>query len=94
MKSFSGYGYPILALAEDVLLANPSVNPILDPVDHAILRAVTDQAGAGQKSTRVITLSSGKNVVIRWERSARGGGVIIEIYPAREGQKPGTAEPP
>jgi hypothetical protein len=58
MKSFSGYGYPILALAEDVLLANPSVNPILDPVDHAILRAVTDQAGAGQKSTRVITLSS------------------------------------
>jgi sigma-54 dependent transcriptional regulator, acetoin dehydrogenase operon transcriptional activator AcoR len=86
-------GAPVLALADDVLLANASVNAILDPVDHAILRAIIEQDRAGQHRRRVITLSSGQNVLIQWERSAQGGGVIIQIDPAGGGQKPAGVRP-
>jgi DNA-binding protein Fis len=74
-------------------LANASVNAILDPVDHAILRAIIEQDRAGQHRRRVITLSSGQNVLIQWERSAQGGGVIIQIDPAGGGQKPAGVRP-
>lgn len=72
-------GAPVLALADDVLLANTGAQQLLDTIDHAVLRAVTEGTPVGTVQHRTITVNSGITVRAEWLRVTRTGGVVIHF---------------
>ncbi|MCZ4077870.1 transcriptional regulator [Rhodococcus sp. H36-A4] len=86
-------GAPAVAIADEMFLENTSAGTLLDAVDHAALRALTDDPMHRQGVVRSMTLSSGVRATVRWERPASGAGIVIEIDPLREGSCSRPAAP-
>ncbi|SNS49841.1 sigma-54-dependent Fis family transcriptional regulator [Rhodococcoides kyotonense] len=74
-------GAPAIAIADEILLENTSAGKLLDAVDHAALRALADDPVHRQGVVRSMTLSSGLQATVRWDRPASGAGIVIEIDP-------------
>ncbi|WP_245819535.1 sigma-54-dependent Fis family transcriptional regulator [Rhodococcoides yunnanense] len=74
-------GAPAIAIADEILLENTSAGNLLDAVDHAALRALADDPMHRQGVVRSMTLSSGLQATVRWDRPASGAGIVVEIDP-------------
>lgn len=75
---------PVVALGEDLLLANASAVELLDSADHAVLRGMAVEA-AGR--ARRLELSTGQEVLVSFERIADGAVFTFE-QPARQAPAP------
>ena len=72
-------GAPVVAIADELLLENTSAAQLVDAVDHAALRSLTDDAVRRSGVVDSLALNSGVLVTVRWERPVSGAGVVIEI---------------
>ena len=75
-------GAPVVAMADDVVLANASAIAQLDPVDFAALATLVDGADSGD--ARAHTLNSGVQMTLRWSRTPSNAGIVIELSPSDE----------
>lgn len=76
-------GAPLVGLAEDLVLTNPSATALLDPADLAALGTFLGATPFGEPMTTAHTLSSGAHVTLRITRVMPGTGVVIELEPVR-----------
>jgi sigma-54 dependent transcriptional regulator, acetoin dehydrogenase operon transcriptional activator AcoR len=67
---------PVLALAEDVVLANPAAMELLEPADHAALRGLAADLPRAALAHR-LTLSSGREATVRVEPVPSTGGALF-----------------
>ncbi|KAA0020045.1 helix-turn-helix domain-containing protein [Antrihabitans cavernicola] len=74
-------GRAVIAIADELLLENTHAGQIVDAVDHAALRSLTDRAVRRSGVVQQMTLSSGLRASVRWERPVSGAGIVIEIDP-------------
>ncbi|MDJ0393484.1 helix-turn-helix domain-containing protein [Rhodococcus sp. G-MC3] len=72
-------GAPVVAIADELLLENTSAAKLVDSVDHAALRSLTDDSIRRSGVVEKVVLSSGARATIRWERPVSGAGIVIEI---------------
>ncbi|PRX47498.1 transcriptional regulator of acetoin/glycerol metabolism [Prauserella shujinwangii] len=69
----------VLALGEDVVLANSAAVDLVDPADHALLREV----GRTRRGVRRLRLTSGTDVEVRVEAVSVNAGTLFELAPVR-----------
>jgi sigma-54 dependent transcriptional regulator, acetoin dehydrogenase operon transcriptional activator AcoR len=74
---------PVLALAEDVVLANPAAMELLEPADHAALRGLAADLPRAVLAHR-LTLSSGREATVRVEPVPSTGGALFTFALADE----------
>nr|WP_296763668.1 helix-turn-helix domain-containing protein [Rhodococcus sp. (in: high G+C Gram-positive bacteria)] len=72
-------GAPVIAIADELLLENTSAAKLVDSVDHAALRSLTDDSIRRSGVIDHVVLNSGARASIRWERPVSGAGIVIEI---------------
>lgn len=72
-------GAPVIAIGDELLLENTLAAQLVDSVDHAALRSLTDDSIRRSGVIDVLTLNSGARATVRWERPVSGTGVVIEI---------------
>jgi sigma-54 dependent transcriptional regulator, acetoin dehydrogenase operon transcriptional activator AcoR len=89
---------PVVALGDDLLLANTAALDLLDPVDHAVLRGLALEASADRVATRTLRLAAGHEVTASFQRVASGAGAIFRLEPLRstsaaEASRPAAAAP-
>ena len=70
----------MLALGEDVVLANPAAMELLDPADHAALRGLAADLPRSALAHH-LTLSSGRDVVVQAEPLPGTGGALFTFEP-------------
>jgi transcriptional regulator of acetoin/glycerol metabolism len=73
---------PVVAMANDVVLANSTAIAQLDGVDFAALATLGASADSGDMRTH--TLNSGRPVTLRWTRSVPNGGIVVELSPSSD----------
>lgn len=78
---------PVVALSEDVFLANSAALELLDRADHAMLQDMTVDA----ERSRALRLSSGQDVLACAERVARGA--VFTLAPMRPRPDPPRTRP-
>jgi sigma-54 dependent transcriptional regulator, acetoin dehydrogenase operon transcriptional activator AcoR len=71
----------VVALGNDLVLANDVARRTLDPVDHVVLAGLAEQASNSRDMSRRLQLSSGRAVQVRWRRLDERAGVVFEIRP-------------
>ncbi|MFF5985635.1 sigma-54-dependent Fis family transcriptional regulator [Prauserella flavalba] len=69
----------VLALGEDVVLANSTAVDLVDACDHALLREVSRT----RRGVRRLRLSSGTEVEVRMEAVSVNAGMLFELAPLR-----------
>ncbi|WHU47728.1 helix-turn-helix domain-containing protein [Gordonia sp. L191] len=69
-------GYPVIAMGEDVFLANVEATNLLTPLDHVALRAASELAVDGVQVTQDLVLSQGETVELTIA-GERVGAVMI-----------------
>ncbi|MBB3049854.1 transcriptional regulator of acetoin/glycerol metabolism [Prauserella isguenensis] len=69
----------VLALGEDVVLANSAAVDLVDPADHPMLRDLSRT----RRGVRRIRLSSGTEVEVRMEAVSVNAGMLFELAPLR-----------
>ncbi|PXY31495.1 sigma-54-dependent Fis family transcriptional regulator [Prauserella muralis] len=69
----------VLALGEDVVLANTAAVDLVDPADHALLREVSRT----RRGVRRLRLTSGTDVEVRMEAVSVSAGMLFELAPLR-----------
>ena len=84
---------PVVALGEDLLLANTAALDLLDPVDHAVLRGLALDAPADRVAARRLRLAGGHEVTASFQRVASGAGAIFRLEPVRTASAPAQAGP-
>lgn len=72
---------PVVALGEDVLLANAAATELLDAADHAVLRDMAVDAPTGQSRSQRLTLSTGREVLTSFRRGPDGVGALFTFRP-------------
>ncbi|PRC43282.1 hypothetical protein C6A85_000000106145, partial [Mycobacterium sp. ITM-2017-0098] len=71
---------PVVAMADDVVLANASAMAQLDSVDFAALATLV--AGVESGDARAHTLNSGAQMMLSWSRTHADAGIVIELSPS------------
>ncbi|MEC3982087.1 sigma-54-dependent Fis family transcriptional regulator [Amycolatopsis sp. H20-H5] len=74
----------VLALGDDVVLANSAAMELVDANDHALLR----EFGRTRRGVRHLRLTSGTSVEVRVEAVSVNAGMLFEIAPVRPDQPP------
>lgn len=74
---------PVVAVGDDVLLANPSAIELLDTGDHALLRDLAVEAPAGKVVSRALMLATGRHVLASIERLPGDGRALITFEAVR-----------
>lgn len=69
----------VLALGDDVALANSAAVDLIDPADHVLLRDVSRT----RRGVRRLRLTSGTEVEVRMEAVSVNAGMLFEIAPVR-----------
>ncbi|MEU3272380.1 helix-turn-helix domain-containing protein [Saccharomonospora sp. NPDC006951] len=69
----------VLALGEDVVLANSAAVDLVDPCDHPLLRDVSRT----MRGVRRLRLTSGTEVEVRMEAVSVNAGMLFELAPVR-----------
>ncbi|MBK1784762.1 sigma-54-dependent Fis family transcriptional regulator [Prauserella cavernicola] len=69
----------VLALGEDVVLANSTAVDLVDACDHSLLREVSRT----RRGVRRLRLSSGAEVEVRMEAVSVNAGMLFELAPVR-----------
>ncbi|GAA1195595.1 sigma-54-dependent Fis family transcriptional regulator [Prauserella alba] len=69
----------VLALGEDVVLANSAAVDLVDPADHPMLRELSRT----RRGVRRVRLSSGTEVEVRMEAVSVNAGMLFELAPLR-----------
>ncbi|MEU6645961.1 helix-turn-helix domain-containing protein [Saccharomonospora sp. NPDC046836] len=69
----------VLALGEDVVLANSAAVDLVDACDHALLREVSRT----RRGVRRLCLTSGTEVEVRMEAVSVNAGMLFELAPLR-----------
>ncbi|GAA1241449.1 transcriptional regulator MimR [Prauserella halophila] len=69
----------VLALGEDVVLANSAAVDLVDPADHPMLRELSRT----RRGVRRVQLSSGTEVEVRMEAVSVNAGMLFELAPLR-----------
>lgn len=69
----------VLALGEDVVLANSAAVDLVDPADHPMLRELSRT----RRGVRRMRLSSGTEVEVRMEAVSVNAGMLFELAPLR-----------
>lgn len=72
---------PVVALGEDLFLANVAATELLDAADHAVLRGLAVEVPAERTLTRQLTLSTGKEVAATLRRGSSGSGAVFTFEP-------------
>lgn len=70
----------VMAFADGIALTNAKAGTLIDPVDHAVLRAVIDEERPGGAAQTTITLSSGSSAHVQWTFVQPDGGAIIRVH--------------
>ncbi|QYB00927.1 hypothetical protein I1A62_26985 [Rhodococcus sp. USK10] len=70
---------PVIAIGDDILLANTAAVQILEPADHALLRALAVEAPMGREANCNIRLSTGQCLSASVLRIA-GSGVALFTF--------------
>ncbi|MGQ0840173.1 sigma-54-dependent Fis family transcriptional regulator [Actinokineospora sp.] len=76
----------VLALGDDVVLANAAAVDLVEPADHALLREVATDLPALGRVTRGLRLTSGGSVDVRVERIS--GGALFELAAVERSRTP------
>jgi transcriptional regulator of acetoin/glycerol metabolism len=74
----------VLALGDDVVLANNAAVHLVDAADHALLR----EFGRTRRGVRQLELTSGTAVEVRVEAVSANAGMLFEIAPLRPNGPP------
>ncbi|AYJ47054.1 sigma-54-dependent Fis family transcriptional regulator [Rhodococcus sp. P1Y] len=72
-------GAPVIAIGDELLLENTAAAHLVDSIDHAALRSLTDDSIRRSGIIDSVTLNSGVQVTVRWERPVSATGVVIEV---------------
>ncbi|MFA3878594.1 helix-turn-helix domain-containing protein [Streptomyces sp. MMCC 100] len=90
-------GRAVMVIGQGLVLSTPPALDLLQPADHAIVRACAETTGAVGESVQRITLSSGRTVRLRCTRTDGVEGVLVHIVPEQDALRgepgPGTAWP-
>lgn len=90
-------GGPVIAIGDELLLENTTAAQLIDSVDHAALRSLTDDSIRRSGVIDSLTLNSGVHASLRWERPVAATGVVIEIdikdHPVRQSARVPTSKP-
>ncbi|MGW4332627.1 sigma-54-dependent Fis family transcriptional regulator [Rhodococcus koreensis] len=78
---------PMMVLGEGMVLATPAALDLLDPADHAAVRAGADTARTMAVTNR-LTLESGREVEFTCTPVDGGNGVLVDFATARSSPKP------
>ncbi|MFG1646358.1 sigma-54-dependent Fis family transcriptional regulator [Amycolatopsis sp. NPDC049252] len=79
----------VLALGQDVVLANTAATELVDTSDHRLLR----ELGRTRRGMRRIRLTSGTPVEVRVEAVSANAGLLFELAPVRS-TSPVVSRPP
>ncbi|HEY1703912.1 MAG TPA: helix-turn-helix domain-containing protein [Trebonia sp.] len=74
-------GAAIVALGDDLLLANGVARRTLDASDHIVLGGLAESASDHRQLSRRVRLGSDAPALVRWHRVEGCPGVIFEIQP-------------
>jgi transcriptional regulator of acetoin/glycerol metabolism len=86
-------GAAIVALGDDLLLANGVARRTLDASDHIVLSGLAELASDHRQLSRRVRLSSDLPAQVRWRRVEDCSGVIFEVRPANTHDMPATTWP-
>ncbi|MFC9356704.1 sigma-54-dependent Fis family transcriptional regulator [Rhodococcus sp. NPDC057014] len=70
----------VIAIGDDILLANTAAVQILEPADHALLRALAVEAPLDRESTRDIRLSTGQCLSASVLRIPGSGAALFSFH--------------
>jgi len=68
---------PVIAIGDDILLANTAAVQILEPADHALLRALAVEAPMDREITRDVQLSTGRLLAASVLRVPASGAALF-----------------
>lgn len=74
---------PVVALGDDVLLANGPAIELLDMADHAVLRGLAADAPVGRVSSRKLVLATGREVLASIQRTGGNDGALVAFDPVQ-----------
>ncbi|RMI28778.1 sigma-54-dependent Fis family transcriptional regulator [Nocardia stercoris] len=74
-------GRPVLVVGQDLVLAAPEALEILEPADHAAVRARAVESAYAHAGVHRMTLSSGRSVLLACTPIEGADGMQIEIVP-------------
>ncbi|MEN0140673.1 MAG: helix-turn-helix domain-containing protein [Rhodococcus sp. (in: high G+C Gram-positive bacteria)] len=78
---------PVMVLGEGMVLATPAALDLLDPADHAAVRAGAD-AARSSAVTHLLTLGSGREVEFTCTPVDGGNGVLVDFSSGRTSPRP------
>ncbi|MCX4095570.1 sigma-54-dependent Fis family transcriptional regulator [Nocardia sp. alder85J] len=84
-------GRPALVVGADLVLATPAALEILEPADHAAVRARAVESGYTRAGAHRMMLSSGRSVLLSCTPIEGVEGMQIEIVPDQGGRRRGGA---
>ncbi|MEV0063383.1 helix-turn-helix domain-containing protein [Nocardia sp. NPDC050718] len=76
-------GRPIVVIGDGLVLATPAALDLLEPADHAAVRACAEEMGAAAAQSHRLTLASGRQVRLTCEPIDGADGVLVDIAPDR-----------
>jgi hypothetical protein len=85
-RSAAGGTVPVLALGQDLVLANRTATDLLDAADHELLRDLV--SGSWSATDGVVELSGGPTRVRR--QGVPGGGAVLHLHPFPDASLPGA----
>ncbi len=84
-------GRPIVVIGDGLVLATPAALDLLEPADHAAVRACTEEMRVGTSESHRLTLASGRQVRLTCEPIDGADGVLVDITPDRVIRRADTA---
>ncbi|MFD5179863.1 sigma-54-dependent Fis family transcriptional regulator [Nocardia sp. NPDC058379] len=72
-------GRPIVVIGDGLVLATPAALDLLEPADHAAVRACAEELGTGTAESHRLTLASGRQVMLTCEPIDGADGVLVDI---------------
>jgi transcriptional regulator of acetoin/glycerol metabolism len=79
----------VLVIGHGLVLATQPALDLLEPADHAAIRAHAEQAGFTGAATERLTLMSGRVVRLTWEAIDSTDGVLIDIAVEKDDRRGG-----
>lgn len=86
-----GRARPVMVVGHGVVLATQAALDVLEPADHAMVRAYAEEAAPGRAMCQGLVLASGRVVEVTCTTIEGVAGVLVEIDPQREDPRAGIA---
>ncbi|WP_051399753.1 sigma-54-dependent Fis family transcriptional regulator [Haloechinothrix halophila] len=78
------HSHAVVAFGDGIVLTNPAALDLLDPADHAVLRALAADVSADRTMIRSLRLASGRVVTIEASRASGTSGTLFRLVPRQE----------